>query len=747
MLDSVIYRKYTDANGIEICGDYSADVGFYAGEGKVLQISVGGSSYKDFTFDDESFSGVELNYDEGISSWTNKCLTSPSSTGEQIGIETTIPSEYADDDSRVAVYLIQGGSEEQHNTYVHFGILAYNVTTHGYAVQTPFSLYDMSENGQKNFYSIGVPGSTPPGQVQWLWSRFDEMVTMCNTIRGIAPATYLRTYYNITRIATNVPIFDNYQHAYDYLADPSNTTGLLNAGDAPDPEEEYNEQFEYWYIKNKWGHNTRNIDTGDRTAKNYRFTPKRKGIAFVKHTPTASEPWDRELVNYGGYEALYAAWGEDADEDFGPNPGVITTHFLSKSISFGANDYYTRFAFDTNIPLWNTRQDADDYFNGLKDITEADNYAYIARQDAAVLNPDMPGTDIDEATATRTNGMRFSYGVRLYEITNIELSNLMQEMFDPANVQDVIDGNKLFGANSMNAVSGVMYIPLADLSEICELGSEANIKIGSWESQKARGKRIISNEGTIDCGSFFYNPVYLDFRDFEPYNLLFFNGPFVGMHQLTISKYLNKTVSVKYNIDVCTGGIVCSLFANDILVDVFDGTCGASRPISATDNNAYINSIVSAITGASSQASGSIEGITNSVSAVGKAATTGGALAAGGATLGAVGVAGGVAASGIFTAYGVKNAVDNPPQMHRGSLAGNLAYFLNSKPTFLTFSKKCFRPENEQIVVGYPSGHGGTVGTFSGFLSCSAFKLADGFTGSQQELNEIIEIMRSGIYL
>lgn len=551
-----------------------------------------------------------------------------------------------------------------------------------------------------------------------------------------------------TTIKTDLPIFATDADLMTYVnSGGTDTSKILNIGGEPTPEEDYEQQFKYWYIKNKWGHNTRNIDTGSRTAKNYRFTPKRKGISFVKHTPTAAEPWDRVLVNYEDYEALYAAWGEDADEDFGPNPGVITTQFLSKSISFGANDYYTRFAFDTNIPLWNTQQDADDYFNGLKDITEADNYAYIARQDAAVLNPDMPGTDIDEATATRTNGMRFSYGVRLYEITNIELSNLMQEMFNPANVEDVIEGNKLMGANTINAVSGVMYLPLADLSEICELGSDANIKIGSWESQQAHGKRIISNEGTIDCGSFFYNPVYLDFRDFEPYNLLFFNGPFVGMHQLTVSKYLNKTVSVKYNIDVCTGGIVCALFADNIMIDVFDGTCGASRPISATDNNAYINSIVSAITGASSQASGSVEGITNSVSAVGKAATTGGALAAGGATLGAVGVAGGVAASGIFTAYQVKNAVDNPPQMHRGSLAGNLAYYLNTKPTFLIFSKKCFRPENEQIVVGYPSGHGGTVGSFSGFLSCSAVKLANGFVGTAAEEAEILEIMKGGVHL
>ena len=550
-------------------------------------------------------------------------------------------------------------------------------------------------------------------------------------------------------ITTDLPIFETDADLLAWCLDPENPDTLakmLNYSSPVPPEEEYKEQFDFWYIKNKWGHNTRNVDSNVNQKQNYRFYPKRKGICFIKHTPTAAEPYDRILYNYSNYDAKYAAWGEDADEDFIDHPGGITTHFLTKSISFGSNDYYTKFDYRTNIPLWKDQQDADDYYNGLKDISEAENYAYISRQDDSILNPDLPGTDIDEATAMRTNGMRFSYGVRLYEITNIELANLMQEMFNPANVEDVIAGNKLFGANTMSAVSGVMYLPFADLSEICELGSLANIKIGSWEAQTAQGKRIIKNEGTIDCGSFFYNRTYLDYRDYEPYNLLFVNLPFCGCHQLTISKYLDKTVNVSYNVDVCTGGIVAKLTADDILVDIFEGTCGASRPISATDNNAYINSIVGAITGASSSASGSIEGITNAVGNVGKAANMG-AAAAGGAAFGAVAVAAAAGASGVYTAYQVKNAVDNPPQMHRGSLAGNLGYYLNSKPSFLFFTKKSIRPENELETIGYPSGHGGAVGSFSGFLSCSAFKLADGFTGTDEERAEIMEIMRGGIYL
>ena len=549
-------------------------------------------------------------------------------------------------------------------------------------------------------------------------------------------------------ITTDLPIFETDADLLAWCLDPENPDTLskmLNYSSPVPPEEEYDEMFDFWYVKNKWGHNTRNVDSNVNQKQNYRFYPKRKGICFIKHTPTAAEPYDRILYNYSNYEAYYAAWGESADDEFLPHPGSLTTHFLTKSIAFGPNDYYTKFDFDTNIPLWNNQQDADDYFNGLKDISEADNYAYISRQDNAILNPDLPGTDIDESTTLGTNGMRYTYGNRLYEITNIELSNLMTELFQPATVQSVIDGNKLFGTNTMEAVSGVIYIPLTSLDSVCDMGSLANVRIGSWESQQAQGRRIIKNEGTIDCGSFFYNRVYNDYRDYEPYNLLFANLPFCGCHQLTISKYLDKTVGVTYNIDITTGAIVCKLTADGILVDIFDGTCGASRPISATDNNAYINNVVSAITGASSQASGAIEGITNSVDVVGKAASVG-AVAGGAAAFGATLGAGAIGASGIYTAYQVKNAVDNPPQMHRGSLVGNLAYNLNTKPTFLFYTKRTIRPENELAVVGYPSGHGGTIGTFNGFLSCAAVKLAN-FNGTKAEEAELFEILKGGIYI
>lgn len=724
--------------------DYAnADLGWYWHEGKKLQLFGKTRFVKNYTVTDDGITGTEVDIDETPFPSNGAYSNTVDGSTDPVPIEHTFTASENPDDGKT--YRLALHCEE--NTlpslpdYSGTGLRLrwYCVEDETFTVPT----INGQAVGRYIFINNGLvqlrPGASPWYHNIDLYNVEHQLLLQNGNWRwGIGD-----DYQGLLELSTNIPVFDTMAHCDAYLQDPSVIEGLLNKSKLT-PEEEYEEQFQYWYIKNKWGHNTRNVN-GFTIVSNYRFYPKRLGIAFVKHTPTESEPYDRELVHYSGYDWKFADWGVDDDDEFIDDPGGHTT-FLSKSISFGANNYYTSFAYETNIPLWNTRQDADDYFAGRKDISEADNYAYISRQDDSILNPDLPGTDIDEETALGTNGMRYSYGNRIYEIDNIELAALMTELFSPATVQSVIDGNKLFGSDTMQAVSGVIYLPLTDLSEVCEVGSLANIKIGSWESQNAQGKRIISNDKTIDCGSFFFNRTYRDFRDYEPYQLLFCNLPFCGCHQLTISKYLDKEVNVSYNFDVTTGAVVCKLTSNGILLDIFDGTAGASRPISATDNNAYINSIVSSITGASASASGSIEGITNAVGGAGEAIATSSVM--GGAAAGAAIplATGGAAVGGIYKGYQIKNAVDNPPQMHRGSLASNLSYNLNTKPTFLFFTKRTVRPENELAVIGYPSGQGGKIQSFSGYLKCSAVKLAS-FPGTHQEYNDLINTLSQGIYL
>lgn len=742
MFSDIIRALYKTFNGIEVYSDYTAEIGFTAEEGQIFKIAIDGWSYKDFTVTEDSFSGAEIEYNEGVWGSTQGCILGSSAQGDAVPLEYTIPSAYANANMRCAIYLTNEGSGT--STWTQFGIRTYNTQTHQYGFAFPFQYVTMDAGLKMNV--ISMPYSTPPGYVQELATTPENILGRANTIRANQPATYAGIYYNLTRISCNIPIFDSQEHADAYLADETNQTtqGLMNRSSA-DPEAKYNEMFDFWWVKNKFGRNTRNVLSPNVQGRNYRFFPKTEGICFVKSTPTSSNPYAYKLYNYSGYTCKTADnYDASDDEYYEIGAGQVERNYVPTSVAWDTDDYITKFDFDTNIPRFDSEQQAEDYFNGLIPISDASNFDYISRRDNAIVDPVFEGTSADEATDIGSNGQFYGMGNRMYQISHTELSSFFIELFKPATAQAIIDGNKLFNAGTMQAISGIMYFPFADLEDFCELGSLAKIKVGAWEAENAEGRRITKNNKTKSIGSFFWTPTYNDFRDFEPYTLAFINLPYIGIKPLTISKFYNKQCEIRYALDITCGGVLAMIFADGILLDQWEGCCGSNRPISATDNNAYIGNIMNALSGASSQTGNGAASIGNSLKNVAKSSGGMASIATG---VGAVAGAGSLAVSGVYTAYNVKSAIDQPPTMTAGSLTSCLGYFSSTKVSLILAQKDTRRPDNELQTIGYPSGYGGAVGQFSGFLKCSAFMLADGFIGSEAERAMILEEMEKGVYI
>lgn len=547
-------------------------------------------------------------------------------------------------------------------------------------------------------------------------------------------------------LVTDLPIFATDADLIEYIeSEGLITRKMLNRST---PEDDYEERFKFWYVKNVWGKNTQTA-TSYTAERNYRFFPQsEQKICFLVHTPTSGSPYTLELQTDYNYNVKKAGAFDSADGDYEDYAGSVPTTYIDKNIALG-NDYYTVFKWDTNIPIAGSQQDIDDYFNGVKTIDEiAINWDQISRNDEYLLDPEWQGTNKDSETPTGSNGMVYTYGSKLYEVSNIELAALFNEVFDPVNVQAVLDGNKLFSGEALSCVNSIMYLPLTSLDDICSMGSNANIWIGSWESQNAQGRRVTKNDKKINIGTFQMTPTYNDFRDFEPYTRLYCLLPFAGNHELTVSKYWNKSVKVEATIDITTGTILYLLYANNILMDQFSGSCGALRPFTARDSIQHISNIVGSITGASNTMTSSVKGagdVANGMMTASGAGVSAGAVAVGGA-LASGAVAGVGAVAGIYKGYEIKNAVDNPPLISTGSLAGCVAYFANTKVHFIVAQKKTIVPANLQSQIGRPSNQGGRVGQFSGFLKCSSFQMGS-FTGTNEELNEIYSIMGNGIYI
>lgn len=547
-------------------------------------------------------------------------------------------------------------------------------------------------------------------------------------------------------LTTDLPIFATDADLLEYINSEGEITDkMLNYST---PEEEYEERFAYWYIHNVYGKNTRTAPSYT-AARNYRFFPQsEQKIAFLVHSATSSAPYTLELQTDFNYAVKSAGAFDTDDGDYADYAGSVPTTYLDKSISVG-NDYYTKFIFDTNIPIAGSQQDIDDYFAGRKTIQDiALNWDQIARQDDYLLDPEWQGTNKDSETPTGSNGMLYTYGSKLYEVSNIELAALFTEVFDPDNLQNILDGNKLFSSETLSCINSITYFPLISMSEVCEMGGTGNVWIGSWMSQDCQGTRINKNNKKINIGTFQMAPTYNDFRDFEPYTRVYIQLPFAGCHELTVSKYMGKAVKVEASIDITTGTILYLVYGNNILLDQFSGTCGAQRPFTARDSAQYISNVVNAVTGASNTMTSASKGasdIASGMSAATKAGLSADAVAAGGVVAGGALIGVG-AINGVYKGYQLKNAIDNPPLISTGSLAGCAAYAANTKVCFIVAQKKTIVPANLQTIIGRPSNQGGSVGSFTGYLKCSSFSMSN-FTGTKAELDEIYSIMAQGIYI
>lgn len=746
MADLAVKSTYS---GLAVDGRYWAHTGYRMNSNKPFAFYRSDDIYRNYTLSDLHIEGDIVN-DEVLS----QNITRDEIDGGQVTLDANF-SPLGDlhyDGIRAAMYC--GESDG----FVTISLLFLTDEELGTVAQSYTTFYNedasnvtIDANVEVIRENLGYP-ETDPNRKNTLTNMY-KFYNLGYEIGG-TPAYYLNLLaFKVVNISTNIPLFDTYEHARDYLRDLTNMTteGLLNGEEHADPEAAYDYAEQYWYINNVCGHNTKNR-TNYSQVRNYRFYPKSGKICLVKHTPTPEEPYNWYLKYTRGYDWLSAP---AYSEDFSVTHEIVSTA-LSKSILFSDDNYYTVFSWQSNIPRVASEEDAEKYLNDELDPEDfLDFHERVNDNPSDPLAPDF-GTEITD-TPTGTNGQHYNLaGCRMYAMTGTQLSQFFLELFDPTKITDILDGTKLFGSNEINALLGCMYLPISDVTTICDMGGTDKIFVGSWRSSIAEGTRIAQNNKTITMGYANISEQYASELDYEPWTQLYVMLPYCGVYQLQCSKYTGRVIRCDYAVDIVSGACTAYLYAGEgggskgLLLDSFDGNMGSQRAITAVDQAQYVSNIVNGVMGGSATVSSGASMIGRAAhQAAGMGSIGGAAGIAGAAGIGAgIGVAGvGVASSGIYKGFETLQAAETIPMSTRGGNAGNLGYFGIQKPMFIVIRRACVRPSNEKEVIGYPSGQGGTVGSFSGYLKCSAFKIADGFTGSQQELNEIVDIMSAGIYL
>lgn len=389
------------------------------------------------------------------------------------------------------------------------------------------------------------------------------------------------------------------------------------------------------------------------------------------------------------------------------------------------------------------------------DITDALNYEDIASR---YKYTNKTGDNESETTMGTASGFR-SHFTQKYLLDRGDVSVIANALFDTTTTifEDIKKGLEMFGERIIDSICSLTYYPIDLTTVFTQLQSQTYIFFGGYQFQPENFSvnKLVGYSGYIDLGSFTIEPTFPnieDARNYSPFCRVSIFLPYCGMFELDYNKYVNKTVRVRYYIDINTGGCLACLFDSATggrLLDYMNGQIGSQIPITITDYAGYASAElrnISNLAGVGVNMIGGGVGVHSGVQAMQQATSQR-----------AVERAGGEIGKGILQV--AQAPVDFAKAMYDLSTT-SISQFNSTKgssgalgnqylPQYVYLVFEYVRTEETANLLqleGKPSNKSGTVGSFSGYLEVDSVQLqCSGAT--ENEKRSIINMLNSGIII
>ena len=180
-------------------------------------------------------------------------------------------------------------------------------------------------------------------------------------------------------------------------------------------------------------------------------------------------------------------------------------------------------------------------------------------------------------------------------------------------------GAFLWGANIFDSFSLVNSNPIENIISCKDIpfslsaGADSVIKLGNVDTG-INGNKVSNNFGEITIGSLTIPAKYNNFLDLAPYTKITIYLPYIGFKELDATLIMGKTITVKYAVDVITGGCVAEIFCKNTRMYEFSGQVGIDIPITSS-NRAQVEAgyISNAVSGGADLLTGDIIGASESM--------------------------------------------------------------------------------------------------------------------------------------
>lgn len=250
------------------------------------------------------------------------------------------------------------------------------------------------------------------------------------------------------------------------------------------------------------------------------------------------------------------------------------------------------------------------------------------------------------------------------------------------------------------------------------------ISIGNLTSDITAYQMGDGYSAKFNGGSFKLTEYYGSYLDYAPYTSAEIYIPYIGYKPLNINDIMGKTIDLIYVVDWDTNMLTATLLVDNRPLTMYSGSFGVKLAISGTNANQVAETI----------ARGAVSIISNVGMTVVNAAT--------GNIPGAIG-------RGISTVGGAMGtALDVQISPRQFGTPTPLTGLYNTQvPHVIIHRPIAAEPTDFKAQQGYSASYSAPVSSFEGYLQCSSVNLNSGDTMSETEQNEIISLLKGGIYI
>lgn len=327
-------------------------------------------------------------------------------------------------------------------------------------------------------------------------------------------------------------------------------------------------------------------------------------------------------------------------------------------------------------------------------------------------NPYDPGDPISEPSLPAWNVSDSGF-LKIFIPSSTTLNLLSSKLWD----SNFFENLNKYIADPRDAIISLGCVPF----NVTPSGT-AEIKVGSIGTG-VNSAYVDNSYVNIDCGSVTINPIIGAYTDYAPYTQLMLVLPYVGSVQLDTDIYMEKTINVKYHVDIVSGDCIAYIICNGNVKATYNGNMRFDVPITSADFRQAWSTFLSVTTGAMLGAAG----------AAAAGAEAGAMEVTQGASKGRVGK--------LSQGAGIK-----PDISMTGQLPSTNGLLGMQKPFIQIRRPNLCIPDSQKTIEGYPSLLGASIGSFSGYCEIEEVHLS--IPGAyEEELDEIERLLKEGVIL